>query len=650
MAIKTNRMIALLKLLMNADDIMSAENIAQQLFISDRTLRDDITKFKQVFLEHGIEIVSKHGAGYRTIVHNEEAYYAFIETLLKEESHNQRLLPVYPEDRINYLIKLFLTSDTYIKIDDVADEIFVSRSTLSNDLKEVRERLLYFHLELESKPAYGSRIIGNEFHRRSCIAQYFFHTETCDDIFMSKAKMNENQMKIRDLLYETMQEADFKLTDIGFQNLIIHISIALIRINDQKPESDLSSYAELKDKKEYYIAQQLAKAIEDSFQVELPELEIFYITIHLLGKKTMQYSNSFIISEEVEQLLQEIFKEINLSYSIDLSSDFELYTLLALHFQPMMNRLQYGLSIQNPLLEQIKKENSIAFEIAILAANVIHKYHDVTIDEAEIGYLALHFALAIERIHEQVTKKNIIIVCASGAGSSQILLYKVKQRFKEYLQEVKVTELYELERIDQSKYDFILSTVPIPFATNIPVLQVQYFLDGKDVANVSDAFVEAAQSMDFIDQYFHNELFFTNLDVKTKEEAIHALCARTAIIKALPYDFEASVLKREDYAATEFGNLIAIPHTMEPMCEETFVSVAILSKPIRWLRQSVKYVFLLCVKKETSEALGLFHESLTSLVMDRSAMMQLEKEPTIANLKAILRSIAICEEHDDIFK
>ena len=39
--------------------------------------------------------------------------------------------------------------------------IFVSRSTLSNDLKEVREKLNYFHLELETKPAYGFKITGS---------------------------------------------------------------------------------------------------------------------------------------------------------------------------------------------------------------------------------------------------------------------------------------------------------------------------------------------------------------------------------------------------------------------------------------------------------------------------------------------------------
>lgn len=174
MANKQDRSTAILKLLITKQDVVSSDILCKTLEVSDRTLRDDITKCKQRFKEHGIQINSKHGAGYWVDIIDEEKYYQFIQDLLKEEAREQRLLPVYPEDRMNYLIKLFLTKDDYIKIDDVADEIFVSRSTLSNDLKEVRERLKYFHLELESKPAYGSRICGSEFHRRSCIAQYFF--------------------------------------------------------------------------------------------------------------------------------------------------------------------------------------------------------------------------------------------------------------------------------------------------------------------------------------------------------------------------------------------------------------------------------------------------------------------------------------------
>ena len=115
----------------------------------------------------------------------------------------------------------------------------------------------------------------------------------------------------------------------------------------------------------------------------------------------------------------------------------------------MMNRLKYGMVIQNPLLQQIKNENPLAFEISISAAHIIQSHIQKSISEKEIGYNALQFALAIDRYQKKEPKKNVIIICASGMGSSQILLYKVKQRFKNNINSIYVTELYELSNIDQ---------------------------------------------------------------------------------------------------------------------------------------------------------------------------------------------------------
>lgn len=649
---KNNRMIPFVKLMMQQNDYMKSEEIIKSLSISARTLRDDLAKYKQYFKDHGIVIESKHGTGYRLVVVDENKYYDLITKLLKEEEDAQRLLPVYPEDRITYLIKLFLSTKEYVKLDDIADQMFISRSTLQSDMKEVKERLQFFHIDLISKPGHGLKIEGSEMHLRSCISQYFFHTEAMDDLFLKRNHMDAQQSRIRDILFDTLNETDFRLTDIGFQNLIIHISIALLRIHE--PIKDSLDYGELKQNKEYQIAQQLIHRINEAFDVHLEEVETFYITIHLMGKKTMQYHKEYAITQEIETLLEKIFKTIMIQYGYDFSSDFELYTVLALHFQPMLNRLRYGLMIQNPLLDEIKQENTAAFEIAVLAAQVIEEQMSFLLSEAEIGYLALHFALAMERVNKQYQrKKNILIVCASGAGSSQILLYKIKQRFKDYLDKTTVIELYKLKTIDQTQYDLILSTVPIPFTTSIPVIQVQYFLNGKDAAAVYDALKKEPEEMSFVDAYFKENLFFKDIKGKTKEAVLHEMITRCSLFVPLPKGLEESILEREQYASTEFGNMVAMPHPMKAMMETPFVAVAVLPKPIRWHKQQVRYVFLMCMSQEVNDQIHLFHETISALVFDKNNLQRFEKDMSIKQLKGILNQIVEEESkmmEDDIFR
>lgn len=648
MAVRNNRIIPFVKLLMKQENYVKSEELCGKLMIRGRTLRDDIAKFKDELKEHGVEIISKQGKGYRLHVLDEEKYYDYIAQLLKEEEEAQRLLPVYPEDRINYLIKTFLNAQGYIKLDDIAEQIYISKSTLQNDMKEVRERLQYFHLEIVSRPGAGMKVEGSEMHRRSCISQYFFHTESMEESFTKRSHMNEQQTLIHHILLDTLNEMDFRLSDLGFQNLIIHISIALQR-NQEAHKEDCTAYQDLKPKKEYAIAKQLVERLEEAFRIHLHEIETYYITIHLMGKKSMQFHREYTITQEIETLLAHVFAKIHQQYGYDFSQDFELYTVLALHFQPMLNRLKYGLMMQNPLLMEIKQENHTAFEMAVLAAEVIQNDLQYGINEDEIGYLALHFALAIERSrNQQRTKKNVIIVCASGAGSSQILLYKIKQRFGSDLDQVYVSELYKLPQLPQTDYDFILSTVPVPFPTQIPVIEVQYFLNDQDMFRISEAFSMEQEDLSFIDQYFHDCLFFTDLQGKTKEAVLHEMIQRISVFEDLDPDFETLVLEREAFAATEFGNMIAMPHPIRPVCKRTFVSVGILKKPIRWQKQLVRYIFLMGIKAQSQENLSLFHETISALVMDPHAMARWEKDCTLANLKTILRHLSEEQKENDI--
>ncbi|GKU26467.1 BglG family transcription antiterminator [Clostridium folliculivorans] len=654
MYLNDKRFLKLFKLLSNSRVPMKSEELCEHLEIAPRTLRNDLKNYKLTFLENGVKLISKPGVGYYFEIFHQDLYFRFIQDLIKKETQDQHLIPVYPEERINYLIKLLLSTDKYIKIEELEEKLFVSRSTLTNDLKEVRERLEYYHLDIENKPNYGMKLIGEEFNKRSCISKYYFHTDLYDSVVLSTEK-NERKEIIKKLLYDTITENNFTLTDIGFRNLVIHIMILLMRI-DKLIENEIIEpiYINLEDEKEFKIAGMIIDKLENQFKVKLPKKEIYYITIHLLGKKSMQYNNdTLLISQETQDLLNYIFKHIKQNFKLDFSQNFELFTCLALHFQPMMNRLKYGLFIENPLIDKIKNENSLAFEISLYVGSIIKEIKNYDVNVNEIGYIALHFALALERLHEEIRSKNILVVCASGAGSSQILLYKLKQKFKNYINDIRVAKLYELLDIDQSKYDYIISTVPIDFNTQIPVINVQYFLTEEDIDLVKNIFTEAENDYSFINKYFKDELFFKDLKGSTKEKVLKNMCDAIQKIVDIPPDFYKLVIQREEMASTEFGNNIVLPHPIKPITDSTFVAIAMLEKAIKWDKQQIKFIFLISTQKDSTESLSLFNESIAALVFNKKAMTELEKNPTLNTFKRIIKEMAIQEKEntiDSIFK
>jgi lichenan operon transcriptional antiterminator len=643
------RFLKLFKLLSNSKTPKKSEEICEELDIAPRTLRNDLKKYKSTFLENGVNLISKPGVGYQFEIIDQDLYFGFIQGLIKKETDGQSLIPVYPEERIHYLIKLLLSTEKYIKIEELEEKLFVSRSTLTNDLKDVREILDYYHLDIENKPNYGMRVIGEEFYKRACISKYFFYTDSYEDVIL-KAEKRENKEIIKKLLYDTITENNFTLTDIGFENLVIHIMILLMRIGKLPEDEEVEAiYKNLEQDKEFEIASSLVYKLEKKFKVTLPKKEIYYITIHLLGKKSMQYNNdNMLISQETQELLTYIFKHIKENFQLDFSLDFELFRFLSLHFQPMMNRLKFGLFIENPLIDKIKQENQLAFEISLYVGSLIKEVKKYEVNVNEVGYIALHFALALERYNEKTKSKNIIVVCASGAGSSQILLYKLKQKFKNYINEAKVAKVYELPVIDQSKYDYIISTVPVTFKTSIPIINVQYFLDEEDIELVSNIFTDSEKEYAFIDNYFKDELFLKDLLGDTKEEVIKNMCLKINKVIEIPENFYELIIEREKMAPTEFGNNISMPHPIKPITNETFVAIGILKNPIKWDKQQVKFVFLISTKKESTESLSLFNESISALVFNKKAMAKLEKEPTLNIVKKIIKEMAIKEKENTI--
>lgn len=641
---KSERYVEIVNLLLKQNKPINGNTISKILNISTRTLRNEIRWSKKDLEKMGIEIQGVTNLGYTLNIVNQVLFdnSTFGHELKTLEDNS--LIPTKPEDRIQYLLQTFLTATDYIKISELEEKLFVSRATITVDLRTVRDCLSEFNIILESKPGFGMKIKSDEFYKRACIAKYCVidYENNAGKIFV------DVRGKVEAIVNECMNEKDFKLTDIGYKNLIVHLLLAIIRIKEGNNDMQNFGFDLVTDEKLVNeIAESITKKLEQTFGINFPEIEKNYIIIHLLGKRLIKSSGSENpISQATQNLLNEILIIIKENFDLDFTGDIELFVSLAAHMQPMLNRAKYGLKLDNPLLNQIKKEYFYAYEIALLSVGIIQNKINVEIDSNETGYLALHFALAIERSKMGKRQKGIIIVCASGIGSSQILKHKIRKRFVNDIKEILVVELYELEKVPQQKYDCIITTVPIGIDTIIPVLYVSDFLDDDDIDLISQVLEETINDFSFLDRYFKDKYFFDSIIGESYFNVIRVMCDA---IENLPEDFESLVLQREEIAPTEFGNLIAMPHPLKHMGED-FVAFAVLKDPIIWKKELVKYVFLVNVGKSENDDFALLNKVLTSLVFNKEAMKALANEPNIENLKSILRIVGENEKNQEFFR
>lgn len=312
------------------------------------------------------------------------------------------------------------------------------------------------------------------------------------------------------------------------------------------------------------------------------------------------------------------------SLGYDFGNDIELRMNLARHVAPLLVRMQHNMKVQNPLLSDIRIGFPLGYAMAMDASAVLTQATGSKLSDEEIGYIALDFALALKRRSTSYPRKNILIVCASGAGSARLLEQQYRQEFGSYLGKITTCDINGLETIDFDKIDYVFATVPLDRELPVPVRQVSYFLDTQQIENVRNDLAADAEEFDIVD-YFDARLFFPHLSFTTKTEAIDFLCDRTAEVIEMPPSFKSLVHVREKLARTTFGNNVAMPHPQVAVSPRTIVTVGILDEPILWDGTPVQAIFLICVSKKRNYDLQPFYRAMARLMTS---------EPAIAGLTA----------------
>ncbi|WP_289891031.1 BglG family transcription antiterminator [Virgibacillus pantothenticus] len=641
----SSRMMLILQELMAAKSAVTSNDLADRICVTPRTIRNDIKELNSILLQSGGFIESKRGTGYELIIKNSKTFKAFLQKMAKDSNSN--MLPSSPEDRVIYIVRKLLLDNYYIKLDDMADKLYISKSTLQNDLIEVRKILTGFKLELVSKPYHGVKIIGDEMNVRFCLAEYLFNRKEIVVNMQRQAAPilpQKDINKIYTIIIKEVKANKIEMSDIALNNLCIHFAIACKRIRDENyvqlaPEDFAGVYSQT----EYKVAKGIVTKIESALHVSFPKTEIAYIAIHFLGTKKIAKINlnreefeSFVESD-LRAAIKEFIHKVDERLKLQLINDHELFIALGLHLQPTLNRLRYGMNMRNPMLDEIKTKYPLAFDAAVLAREVFNKRLAIEIDEDEVGYIALHISVAMLRQKMQQDVKRCIIVCATGVGSAMLLKYRLQSKYPNQLHVVDTTDFYRLNETSLEQIDFIITTIPIERKLPVPIIFVNTILGTEDLRKIENYLKNRTENkIDFLKE----ELIFLHKGLPTKEAAIKYLVEKLVAAGYVESSFGASVFKRERLSPTSFGNLVAIPHPMEPHTRETFWTICTLKKPIDWEGNYVQFICLLSIGKNRTSDLKLMYDYLIEIIENKRKVNQLisceEKDEFIETINAML--------------
>lgn len=640
---------------LSEDEYLTAETLAEEMNVSSKTIRNQLKNLNDIISAYGVTVESKHGAGYRLSVESEEKR-AQLEQVMQKQRYDRSSIPNSSEERVSYLLEFLLNNDDYVKLDALSELLYISKKTLTLNLKEVEAQLNEYHLKLVRKPNYGLRVEGREFDRRLCLAGMAAKKVQVMEKLVGNQDVTEEIQWIQNCIQECLAKYNFIISNVAYQNLILHIQIAIMRMRAGHYVPGVGDEEPMHDQMSYTIAEEILDQIRVKFQVEFPPSEISYIAIHLEGKKTLAHvfpedgeGENLVINQEISDLLDMMLLAVYDAFKFDFRNDLELRMALSRHLVPLTTRLKHDLKMTNPLIKEIKERYSLAYTMAQTACVILgYKYHTVVKDD-EVGYIALLFALALERKQSEIQKKNILLVCASGMGSAQLLLYRYKKEFGPYINEISACDVNQVEHQDFSKIDYVFTTVPIPVKVPVPIQEVQYFLKSSDIWAVRKTLMGKNESP--VLHLYREELFLPHQTFADKEEALRAMCDYVCRLQLAPPEFYDSVRAREAVARTAFGNMVAMPHPIEVMGDQPFVCVALLDKPILWEENPdtmVQAIFLISVANYGNFDIQRFYQVTACLFLDEASMKELIKNQSYDTLKALLLKIDQQVEEEDV--
>ena len=645
----------------NQNRFLTGRELAQALHISERTVRSYIRRMEPVITENGGEILAKQGNGYRLLLRRPVQFAVLAGTPGTETTRKTAQTPDSAQERRRYLMQRLLLNGETLQAEETAERLYVSTSTLKKELYQLRGMLDEYGLVFDSGPA-GISIHGDETSKRALIMDYFFRSSTFNSIqeYMDHSGYFDD-IPTEQLLRMVMDESrqfGIRLSDIMVQNVLLHLALSVKRMQaGLRPEHAVLPPA-FEQSSEYQASSAIFRRLSGMTGGEYPAEEVSYLALHLSGKgswATRQPAQGEHLEQEVKTVLSQLAEDD----VMQLDEDPQLVSSLLEHLRPMVVRLMRGLPQKNPLTQDILRDQPDLMKVIRKYFGAMPCLRRYDIDDDEWAYLALHIMAALERQKEK-RKLQVLVVCATGYGSSQLLKSRLMKHFSDSLHIVTETGYYEMSDDILQGIDLIISSVNIgPVIFGVPFIHVSVFLGEEDVQNIQ-RFIDqekagpekkepaaarpASKSQkEIFDCYFSEEDFRVYKGHPERDQVLSDLVETLACYEKDSFadHMREQIRLRSQMGSLVFSDTIAVPHPAVPLSKVARLALALIPEGMYWNEShpAIRFVFLMSPSYVENRNLPKVTGAIVSLMEEPVLQEQILQEQSFDVFGRILGSL-----------
>lgn len=325
-----SRQIELINYMMeNKARVLTSQQLADVLNISIRSVKTYISQINEI------------GKG-KAILSNKNGYTLNVPVAKKLLAQENIIIPQTYEERSTYLIKAFFLQHTNsLDLYLMADELYVSDSTLKADIKKMNVRFKSFNIQFAIERD-QIKLQGLEKNIRKLFSYILYEEVDNHYVDLQILKSNFKNIDIDSMLpivKHIFSKNDYYINDLALRNMLLHLVIIIERIQEGKTIPSVARGVQDKDGENSCVLE-LCRRLEQQFSIVINEEEIR--EIYILFKS----STNFVVTggmQEVQALVgNEIMEETKeliylIQQAYDVNLDTENFIIpFALHLKNLM--------------------------------------------------------------------------------------------------------------------------------------------------------------------------------------------------------------------------------------------------------------------------------------------------------------------------
>ncbi|MDP0492981.1 MAG: BglG family transcription antiterminator [Fusobacterium sp. JB021] len=503
----SSRSIQIINLLLEKKESISLRYLSEYFSLSERSIRYEIEKINILEILKG-----------ECIVNDYDALEDFLKTV-------EKYIPSSEEREIYIMLKI--SFERYINQKEIAQDLDLSKSTIKVHLREIRKKLIDYNLKLELLPKKGLEIIGEEEQIRQLALKTLVSAEKLESKFLKDIidkYIGDIDIKgIKIFINYCQKLMDLIISDEAYSVILKYIEL-MIFFNKNKWEiKSIKNSKFLENTFEYKCVDKSKALIEGYYEIEVSKEEYLKITDYFLGSHTYNINYSYYENwVEIEITVRRLIDLVNKKIDVDISRDETLFLELVNHIKPTIYRIKNKIVLDNSIYKEVIESYPKLFLIVKESVENLEKFIDEKFTDDEIAFLTVHFKLAMDRnVKKKREKLKVLLVCASGYGSSKLLAEQLKDRYRIKIVDTIPRYLFE-KKIKKEEVDLILTTVSIDNYMGVEkIIKVNPILTEEDLKKLDEFPVQKDNKKIIFSELL--EVLEENSDIEVDERLIESL-------------------------------------------------------------------------------------------------------------------------------